>query len=303
MKKPNFFILGAPKCGTTWLYHYLSMHPQVFMPSAKEPHYFNTDSNFCRTRKLEEYESLFQYVSDRHKAIGEASVWYLYSRVAVVNILRYQPEARFIVMVRNPLTMAPSLHQQTFFNMGEDEPEFAKAWALQESRSTGRYLPPSCREPSYLQYQTVCSLGEQLARLIGTVERNRVHVVVHDDLSISASDVFLNTLRFLDLDSWLPPEQFGVVHSARRTKSRCLKRVVLRVATAKSRIGITRSFGILNRLQAWNKQPTTIRPVSPELRREMARVFNDDIRLLSELLSRPFDHWLNTKRGVADMPT
>ena len=44
-QKPDFFIVGAPKCGTTSLYYYLRQHPQIFMPDYKEPHYFGKDLN------------------------------------------------------------------------------------------------------------------------------------------------------------------------------------------------------------------------------------------------------------------
>ena len=45
LKKPNLFIIGAPKCGTTFLYYYLRQHPDIFFPSFKEPHFFGSDLN------------------------------------------------------------------------------------------------------------------------------------------------------------------------------------------------------------------------------------------------------------------
>ncbi|MCH9035408.1 MAG: sulfotransferase [Planctomycetes bacterium] len=48
MNKPDFFIVGAPKCGTTSLYEYLRQHPEVFMSRIKEPHFFGRDlSHWC----------------------------------------------------------------------------------------------------------------------------------------------------------------------------------------------------------------------------------------------------------------
>ncbi|NJO14781.1 MAG: sulfotransferase [Thioploca sp.] len=61
MKKPNFFIVGAPKCGTTALSEYLSSHPNVFMSYPKEPHYFSTDMpNKRSSSSLEDYLQLFK---------------------------------------------------------------------------------------------------------------------------------------------------------------------------------------------------------------------------------------------------
>ncbi len=98
--RPNFFILGAPKCGTTSIAAWLGQHPAIFIPAMKEPNFFNTDINqppIYGVETLDEYEALFAPATTAHHAIGEASVFYLTSAVAVANILRYQPAARFIV--------------------------------------------------------------------------------------------------------------------------------------------------------------------------------------------------------------
>jgi len=145
MIKPNFFILGAPKCGTTSVAVLLSEHPHIYMPQ-KEPHFFNTDHRRF-LNSLEGYERLFARADARHRAVGEASVWYLSSASAVKNILDYAPEAKFIVMLRNPVEMAPSLHEEQVFTGRENVTDFAKAWALQDVRRRGHQLPVMVVEP------------------------------------------------------------------------------------------------------------------------------------------------------------
>ena len=86
MKKPNFFILGAPKCGTTSLASWLSEHSDVFMSPIKEPHHFCSDFGYKEYRSHQRYLSLFRKANEQHRAIGEASATYLYSKVAVKNI-------------------------------------------------------------------------------------------------------------------------------------------------------------------------------------------------------------------------
>src|SRR5580658_6173851 len=113
--KPNFFILGAPKCGTTSLAAWLGRHLAIFIPATKEPNFFNTDDNreaIYGVATLDAYEALFAAATAAQPAIGEASAFYLSSAVAVANILRYQPNARFIVMLCNPIDMAPALHAE-----------------------------------------------------------------------------------------------------------------------------------------------------------------------------------------------
>ena len=83
---PNFFIVGAPKCGTTALYEYLRAHPNVFMPELKEPHFFAKDlGGYPRIKTLEAYRELFEARAAQHLAVGEASVYYLRSAVAIRN--------------------------------------------------------------------------------------------------------------------------------------------------------------------------------------------------------------------------
>ena len=82
MKKPNFFIIGAPKCGTTALARYLSEHNDIFMCQPKEPNYFSSDLPMRQpgVESIDEYLNLFSDADDSCKAVGEASVWYLYSK-------------------------------------------------------------------------------------------------------------------------------------------------------------------------------------------------------------------------------
>lgn len=82
MRNPDFFIVGAPKSGTTAMYKYLKQHPDIFMPEVKEIHFFGTDLNspwFIRDK--EKYLSSFSNAKGE-KRIGEASAWYLYSKNA-----------------------------------------------------------------------------------------------------------------------------------------------------------------------------------------------------------------------------
>ena len=137
MKKPNFFIIGAPKCGTTSLAIWLSSNPQVFMPAAKELHHFNTDDNHIITPNRVIYEQFFIGATQRHKAVGEASVWYLHSNVAVSNIEVYSPNSKYIVCLRNPVDMAYSLHEQHIFNGNEHILSFENAWRMNEKRLKG----------------------------------------------------------------------------------------------------------------------------------------------------------------------
>jgi hypothetical protein len=137
MRKPNFFLIGAPKCGTTSIAAWLAEHPQVYFSPVKEPMYFATDAQIRTIVSLEAYEQLFAGATSRHLAIGEGSTEYLRSSIALRQIMTYAGSPRFIASVRNPVEMASSFHQQVCFNGDEDVRDFEEAWRLQKPRERG----------------------------------------------------------------------------------------------------------------------------------------------------------------------
>ena len=127
MRKPNLFIVGAPKSGTTALYEYLKVHPEIFMSAYKEPHYFGSDLRGPRMEQFRgndrKYLSLFAAATNE-KWVGEASIWYLYSQRAAQEIKAYDPNAAIIIMLRNPLEMGYSMFYQSSYTGNEILPTF-----------------------------------------------------------------------------------------------------------------------------------------------------------------------------------
>jgi len=239
-RKPIFFIIGAPKCGTTSLATWLSEHPNVFMSAVKEPHFFNTDDRrFIST--LEAYENLFRDASRSYWAVGEASVS---STEAVQNILKYQPDARFIVMVRNPVEMAPALHAEMLVSGHENVHNFSAAWHYQEERRQGRQLPPLSWARRRFLYGDVCKLGAQLERLLSTVPASRVLAIVLDDISADTRGEYLRVLRFLGLKDDGRPD-FAIYNKAKKMRWPSLTRVTFDMIQIKGRIGVNLGLNLL----------------------------------------------------------
>jgi hypothetical protein len=130
MNKPNLFVIGAPTCGTSSLLHYLATHPKVFVSKVKEPHFFNSDSKHRYFYSIESYLKLFEKATPLHKYRCEGSVWYLYSKSAIDEILKFDPDAKFIIMLRNPVFMYFSIHQELYFGGAENNRSPIKAWYL-----------------------------------------------------------------------------------------------------------------------------------------------------------------------------
>jgi hypothetical protein len=109
MRGPTFIIAGAPKCGTTAIYEYLQTHPQVFLTDPKEPHFYADDLLTHReipTRN--EYERLFETATADHLAIGEASVWYMHSTVALPRVREEFPNVRLVIAAAGRLSSVTS---------------------------------------------------------------------------------------------------------------------------------------------------------------------------------------------------
>ena len=186
IQKPNFFIVGAAKSGTTALYEYLKKHPNIFMPK-KELYYFGKDFTFREAHTpLEYYMSFFEAIPPNAKQIGEASVWYLYSKTAAVEIKEFQPKAKIIIMLREPTEMLYSLHSQQLYSGNEDIEGFEMALQAEFARKKGQQLPPYIGCPyEALHYSEVPRYYEQVKRYIDVFGKENVHIILFNDFAKS----------------------------------------------------------------------------------------------------------------------
>jgi hypothetical protein len=306
---PNFFILGAPKCGTTALSEYLREHPRAFVSQPKEPHYFCEDFDYYYApgrRSEEHYLRLFDAAGPEHLAVGEASVWYLYSADAARNIAAFDPAARAVVMVRNPVDLVPSLHSQLLYMLDEDEPDVARAWELQDARARGERLPPRVRVPEFLQYGEAARLGAQLRRVHEHLPSEQVLVLVFDDLRADTGAVYRRVLDFLGLPddgrADFPRVNENKVHRAGAV-ARFTQRppaALVSVARGVKRVTGAERLGVLDRVRRGNRQVTRRGEIDPELAAELRAHFADDVGELGELIGRDLGSWLAPQGGTLD---
>jgi hypothetical protein len=289
---PNFFIIGAPKCGTTALWEYLVTHPDVFMSPAKEPHFFNVDHSYHWVANREAYEALFAGAPDAAKVVGEASVWYLYSKAAVPEILKAVDDPRFVVMIRNPVDMFPSLHEQLIVSGREDIEDPEAAWAAQERRRRGIDVPKYCLEPQHLQYRDVCALGTQLQRLLAIAPPERVHWILFDDFVKDTRAEYLKVMAFLGLEDD-GRRSFPRINSAKGLRSRVLQKLIRTGRQLKQASRLPVKFGIIGRLKQANLNYRDRAPLRPAFRAELARAFSDEISRLEEVTGRDLSAWRN----------
>lgn len=297
MNKPNFFIVGAPKCGTTALSTYLGSHPDVFFAEEKEPHFFSTDMpDYTKTHDLDKYLKNFESDSANVKCIGEGSTWYMFSKVAIENILEFNDEAKIIAMVRNPIDMAESLYYQFLLGFEENANTFEEAWGLQESRSLGKNIP-KMNTPVRLQYKEVCSLGSQLQRLVDAVPANQLKIILFDDFITDTRKVYNEVLTFLEI-----PEnndvEFSRVNESSKPRFPLLAKLSHQstdvfdpyVKFIKKIFGIKR-VGLTRYLKKVNKKKNTKALLSESFKTELYEKFKSEIALIEKILDRDLSHW------------
>ena len=312
---PDFFIIGAPRCGTTALSRYLSRHPHICFSRPKETHYFAQLSELPSENDLKRdyIDRYFGHRTNENRLSGEGSVSYLHLPGPIEQVMHFNPDAKFIAMVRNPLTVLPSYHQKMLFLLQEDEPDFSRAWALQSARARGEYIPKTCLDPLLLNYGEGVKLGAQIERLFNTVGRDRAHVIVFDDFAADTLSVYRELLDFLELDD------DGQTEFERRFESQMyryhwLQRLLFIPVTKggkamdslqrrkrKYRKDGTRKPGLIKWITQLNKVAVRPAPLTPQLATIIRELLHDDVQLLGQLLQRDLGFWLAT--DAADKPS
>jgi len=294
--RPDFFIVGAPKCGTTAMADYLAAHPEIYM-ARKEMHFFGSDLRFGRQffrRDLAAYLAEFDAWNGQRR-VGEASVWYLFSTRAAAEIKAFSPDARIILMLREPVEMLHSLYYYFLYDGNEPLPTFEQALAAETDRSGGRR---PCRQTYFAQglaYRQVVRYTEQVGRYFEAFGRERVHVIIYDDFAADVFAAYRQTLDFLGVESKGCNPGFRVVNAAKRVRSPALRAVMgdplVRSAVVALRPWVPRAlFGALQRVDARlrrsNARVQRRPPLAAELRARLRRELAPEVGRLSELLGR-----------------
>tara|TARA_B100000315_G_C14582063_1_gene591016 strand:+ start:2519 stop:3430 length:912 start_codon:yes stop_codon:yes gene_type:complete len=297
--KPNFFIVGAPRCGTTSLYNYLSSHPNIFMSFPKEPGFFSSDfSRYQIVKTMPQYLSLFKKTKICHQAVGEASTRYLQSLVALKNIKQFNDKAKIIVMLRNPVDLVYSSYYQMRYRRNEDASTFKEAWNLQDLRKKGFNLPKRNHSEQFLQYSEVGKLGAQVKRLLGVFSHGQVKIIIFDDFISKTREIYEEVLDFLSIprDDKITFKVFNQNRVYRRDFINRLtkdppKKLSSGIVKFKKIAGL-KTLGIKKILNNLNAKHIKRQPLDEEFKKVLIKEFQSDVLILSDMINRDLSHWL-----------
>ena len=302
MKKPNLFIVGHPKSGTTALYNFLRQHPNIFMSPIKEPRFFCKDfikesdlfhKQKCFyldawSREQAAYLSLFADVKSE-KIIGECSTSYLYSKVAAAEIHKFNPRAKIIILLREPVSFLYSLYSQTAFLLArENVKDFKTSISLEKQRKLGQDIPSAIKHPSALFHSERIKYCEQFVRYYDLFGKSNVKVNIYEVFKENNKAVYNEILKFLDVNTNFVPK-FDRHNTSQKPRFVSLnKRLKNPALIRKLRNIIPQSI--------WQKTTQQInkallkreprKPLDPEFQRELMTEFKPEVINIGQLLGK-----------------
>ena len=209
---PDFIIIGAQKCGTTSLYHYLKQHPCVGPVLLKEVNFFDNHYSkgiaWYRTHFPSVlYKFCIKQISKQNFVTGEASPDYIFHPHAPKRVLKILPQVKLIILLRNPVDRAYS-HYHHQLRKGREALSFEKAIEKEEERLGGELQKMLLNENYFSlnrQHYSYLSRGiyiDQLKTWINLFPRKQFLIIKSEDFFENPPRIFKHVLKFLNLPNW-----------------------------------------------------------------------------------------------------
>ena len=298
---PNFFLVGAAKSGTTSLYNYLKQHPEIFMPSLKEPKYISSSAKtFPHTgpgdiyadrrmvMKWDDYKDIYQDALNE-KAIGDASIDNLYYyHVAIPNIRKICAKPKILIILRNPVDRAFSAYSH-MVKLNREKFSFETGIKKEKERKEQNY--------EFIWHYT--GLGfyyKQVKAYIDEFGSNSVKILLYENLKNDSLDTIQKLYNFLEVDENFTPDITRKYNISKIPKSGRFQNLISKENLLKrilrpfflSIIGFNNTENLVNYIEKIN-----IKTINPLTRRNLTELFREDIINLQELIDRDLSDWIN----------
>jgi hypothetical protein len=306
MPLPDFLIAGVPKAGTTALHAALVPHPELFLPTVKEPKFFLSDGRPPadggpgdvqtyqeHVWRRDDYEGLFA-PAPAGALLGEATPFYLYDRKAHERIKALVPQARLIFLLRDPVDRAHS-NWTHLWNAGlEPEADFLTACRAEPARIAAGWA-------AFWHYVGLGRYGEQLAHLYRHFPREQVMLLRYRDLKDDPATTLDRVCDFLGVGTGvlrsIPRENVNR-HVVEDTQVNGVLRWLLRTGgTVGHRFPVPLRLAARGPILTLLHRKKGTRPVTtPAERASLLPMFADDIALLQDVTGERYDDWLSVDR-------
>ncbi|ATI44026.1 hypothetical protein CBW24_17950 (plasmid) [Pacificitalea manganoxidans] len=307
--KPTFYIIGAPKCGTTSWAAYLAQHPDVQISDPKELNYFSTDlrtANNIIVGSDTEYEAKFDR-PETVPAAGEATPLYLYSTEAIPRIAEYTPDAKIVILLRKAAPFFRSLHQQFLYRRIENETDPRKAWEGSGTRQPHGNADRAALE-RHLDYKALGDFNSQVARVLEHFPPEQVFITWMEDWKNDPNWLYRELATFLGIDG-SHPLTFEVHNRAKRHRNAILSRMTIRppawvmaLSRGLKRLLGRERLGIAAKLREMNTTYDVAEKLPTDLEAEINEFYRDSYEALDSrsaafgILRRP--SYANENRGA-----
>lgn len=290
---PNFFLIGAPKCGTTALYHALNQHPDIFLGQVKEPGYFAFNgcrpelqpgpggSQLRRTGIWQARDYLMLYAEGAaYRVRGDATTLYLRSPEAAQAIQIATPSAKIVAILRQPAERAYSGYQYAVNNRIECASTFVEALAEEPVRIEQGWFSGLFHRQNGFYHQQISHYYQQFPP-------EQIKVYLYEDWSRSPASLLQDLFQFLEVDPSFQPA-LRRSNVTRVPRNRRFHRLAHDPKVTSRRI-LASALGRIDR--QFNQ--TTPPPLDREMRCTLTEEYRVDITQLQDLIRRDLSHWLS----------
>jgi hypothetical protein len=301
MAVPNFFVAGAPKAGTTALHAALARHPSLYLSAVKEPKFFLTDGppptqggpGDARTYREHvwrraDYEALFAS-APANALRGESTPFYLYRHDAQARIRAEIPDAKLIVVLRDPIERAHSNWTHLWSAGLEPIDDFVQASAAESRRIANGWA-------DFWHYLQLGMYGRQLEHLYTVFPREQVLVFRYRAMITDPAGLLDTVCGFLGVETGLlgeVPRENVTAHPVPTSRHRTTGRLLRAGSAVTSRLPGHPGASVIDRLeQRLQADALPRQPLTWEQRQALLPRFDADIRLLESLTGEDFGDWL-----------
>ena len=286
----DFLIIGAEKCGTTWLADMLRQHPDIFIPEGKELFYFN--ERFFESPELPNYNAtqpiawFLQFFAQARpdQVKGEASPAYIWDQSAPQRIAAFGPDLKLIAVLRNPIDRAMSQY----------------LYYIQRGVISGISFEQAVQKRGEILTRGL--YAQQLRRYFALFPPEQISVMFYDDLRADNARFLTDAQSFLGVSAMLPENineasnVTGIPRFAWLNQAISWVRYPLRKYNPPRLMKMLRKSGLARfqeRIRLANTRPFELKPsIAPETRASLRAYFREDVAALQEMTGRDLRHWL-----------